>query len=80
MTDQTKVCTGCRFEYRATARKPLTAYFWRQSREPDGLRKRCKMCCRELPCMANRIAKDLEQLRHAKRKGPKRAGEIGHGG
>lgn len=51
-----KVCTGCGLEYRATARKPLTAYFWRQAREPDGLRKRCKACCRELPCMANRIA------------------------
>lgn len=47
-----KTCTGCGLEYRETARKPLTNYFWRQAREPDGLRKRCKLCCRETPCMA----------------------------
>lgn len=55
MIEQRKRCTGCGLEYRATTRKPMTEYFWRQSREPDGLRKRCKMCCRELPCMQSRV-------------------------
>jgi hypothetical protein len=52
-----KVCTGCGLEYRETRAKPMTTYFWRQSREPDGLRKRCKLCNQELPCMVKRIAK-----------------------
>lgn len=47
-------CTGCKMEFPATPK-----YFWRSNRERDGLRLRCKLCCRELPCIINRIAKDF---------------------
>jgi hypothetical protein len=50
-----RTCTGCKFRYPASAK-----YFWRSKRERDGLRLRCKMCCRGLPCMASRIAKERQ--------------------
>ena len=56
-----KTCTGCGLNYRATRGQPLTSYFWRQAREPDGLRKRCKACNAGLPCMANRKARPAAQ-------------------
>lgn len=44
-----KTCTGCREELPAT-----TEFFWRDSKEADGLRKRCKACCQETPFMRAR--------------------------
>lgn len=44
-----KVCTGCKCPYPAT-----TKHFWRSKYERDGLRKRCKMCCRGTPGMLRR--------------------------
>lgn len=54
-----KTCTGCKESLPA---KP--EYFWRDRHEPDGLRKRCKACCSETPCMRRRsAAARLEQIR-----------------
>lgn len=36
---------------------PATREFWWANRKsPDGLHNRCKGCCYELPCMAQRLS------------------------
>jgi hypothetical protein len=51
LASKLRTCTGCLCRYPASPK-----YFWRSNRERDGLRLRCKMCCRELPCMQRRIS------------------------
>lgn len=48
---KTKECTGCHQALPATRE-----FFWKDHYEPDGLRKRCKACCQETPCMRKRVA------------------------
>lgn len=45
-----KRCSGCMLVLPATPK-----YFWRRVYEVDGLRKRCKQCCKETPGYIRRM-------------------------